>query len=159
MTAINPNPRKNQPSKPPADSKEIVSQFMKQLQDEICTGLEGVDGGGKFKEDSWQREEGGGGRSRVLSDGGVLEQGGVNFSEVWGSHYRPRFSSSALKRQDMVFMPQVRRWCYIPVVPTFPRFISTIAILRRACLVVWWRCGSNSLLSFCRRCVSFSSDI
>ncbi|MGL5940690.1 MAG: oxygen-dependent coproporphyrinogen oxidase [Waterburya sp.] len=90
MTAINTNStKKSQPSNPPTDSKAKVSQFMKQLQDEICAGLEKIDGGGKFKEESWEREEGGGGRSRVLADGGVLEQGGVNFSEVWGSHLPP----------------------------------------------------------------------
>ncbi|MGL5793063.1 MAG: coproporphyrinogen III oxidase, partial [Waterburya sp.] len=66
MTAINTNStKKSQPSNPPADSKARVSQFMKQLQDEICAGLEKIDGGGKFKEESWEREEGGGGRSRV----------------------------------------------------------------------------------------------
>ncbi|MBE9197273.1 coproporphyrinogen III oxidase, partial [Synechocystis sp. LEGE 06083] len=71
-------------SLPPADAKQRVSQFMQSLQDEICQGLEVLDGKGKFQEDSWQREEGGGGRSRVLTDGDFLEQGGVNFSEVWG---------------------------------------------------------------------------
>ena len=84
MTAINTNPTNTQPSKPPEDSKERVSQFMQQLQDEICAGLEQADGKGKFKEDSWEREEGGGGRSRVMTDGAIIEQGGVNFSEVWG---------------------------------------------------------------------------
>lgn len=74
---------------PPADSKERVSQFMKQLQDEICTGLAELDGGTDFREDSWQREEGGGGRSRVIQQGNYFEQGGVNFSEVWGKDLPP----------------------------------------------------------------------
>ncbi|MDJ0676021.1 MAG: oxygen-dependent coproporphyrinogen oxidase [Calothrix sp. MO_167.B42] len=74
---------------PPTDAKARVSEFMKQLQDKIVAGLEKLDGKGKFQEDSWERPEGGGGRSRVLSDGGVFEQGGVNFSEVWGSHLPP----------------------------------------------------------------------
>ncbi|MEA5510984.1 oxygen-dependent coproporphyrinogen oxidase [Crocosphaera sp. UHCC 0190] len=76
-------------SVPPADAKTRVSQFMKTLQDEICNGLEAADGGNKFQEDSWEREEGGGGRSRVLRDGNLLEQGGVNFSEVWGQELPP----------------------------------------------------------------------
>jgi coproporphyrinogen III oxidase len=76
-------------SLPPADAKQRVSQFMQTLQDEICQGLEVLDGKGKFQEDSWQREEGGGGRSRVLTDGDFLEQGGVNFSEVWGKSLPP----------------------------------------------------------------------
>ncbi len=74
---------------PPADSQARVSQFMQALQDEICTGLEALDGQETFREDSWQRPEGGGGRSRVLRDGRVFEQGGVNFSEVWGETLPP----------------------------------------------------------------------
>lgn len=74
---------------PPSDAKERVSALMKSLQDEICQGLEALDGVGKFREDSWQREEGGGGRSRVLQNGDFLEQGGVNFSEVWGKTLPP----------------------------------------------------------------------
>ncbi|MBF2002484.1 MAG: oxygen-dependent coproporphyrinogen oxidase [Synechococcales cyanobacterium M58_A2018_015] len=77
------------PSLPPSDSRERVSTFLKQLQDQICQGLEQLDGAGKFQEDSWQREEGGGGRSRVIKAGGVFEQGGVNFSEVWGKDLPP----------------------------------------------------------------------
>jgi coproporphyrinogen III oxidase len=69
---------------PPSDSRQRVSQFLRDLQDEICRGLEQLDGVATFCEDQWQREEGGGGRSRVIRDGGVFEQGGVNFSEVWG---------------------------------------------------------------------------
>jgi coproporphyrinogen III oxidase len=74
---------------PPSDSRERVSQFMKGIQDEICTGLEKLDGVSTFREDSWDRPEGGGGRSRVITNGGVFEQGGVNFSEVWGEHLPP----------------------------------------------------------------------
>jgi len=62
---------------------------MKQIQDEICAGLTELDGVETFREDSWEREEGGGGRSRVIREGGVFEQGGVNFSEVWGHHLPP----------------------------------------------------------------------
>ncbi len=74
---------------PPADSRERVKQFMQDLQDEICNGLEKLDGKETFREDSWSRPEGGGGRSRVLQEGNVLEQGGVNFSEVWGEKLPP----------------------------------------------------------------------
>lgn len=76
-------------SLPPSDAKTRVSEFMRQLQDEICQGLEAVDGKEKFREDSWEREEGGGGRSRVLREGEVFEQAGVNFSEVWGKQLPP----------------------------------------------------------------------
>ncbi|RQH16973.1 oxygen-dependent coproporphyrinogen oxidase [Okeania hirsuta] len=66
-----------------------VSKFMQDIQDEICQGLEQLDGIGKFKEDRWERPGGGGGRSRVIRDGAVFEQGGVNFSEVWGDKLPP----------------------------------------------------------------------
>jgi coproporphyrinogen III oxidase len=74
---------------PPSDSRERVSRFLKSLQDNICKGLEQLDGVGQFQEDSWERPEGGGGRSRVLREGAVFEQGGVNFSEVWGKDLPP----------------------------------------------------------------------
>lgn len=74
---------------PPEDSRERAKKFVKDLQDEICAGLEKLDGEAKFQEDNWEREEGGGGRSRVLRNGRVFEQGGVNFSEVWGDHLPP----------------------------------------------------------------------
>jgi coproporphyrinogen III oxidase len=60
-----------------------VAHFM-ELQDRICAALERADGPGRFREDIWRHEEGGGGRSRVLTDGGVFEKTGVNFSEVHG---------------------------------------------------------------------------
>lgn len=89
MTAFQTDPRTITNSLPPERSRERVKQFMQQLQDKICKDLEKLDGVGTFKEDSWEREEGGGGRSRVLCDGGVFEQGGVNFSEVWGHQLPP----------------------------------------------------------------------
>ncbi|MHC5719639.1 MAG: coproporphyrinogen III oxidase, partial [Nostoc sp.] len=76
-------------SLPASDSQTRVRQFMQQLQDEISQGLENLDGVGKFIEDSWERPEGGGGRSRILRDGAIFEQAGVGFSEVWGDHLPP----------------------------------------------------------------------
>ena len=63
---------------------EVVKEFLLALQDKICAGLEQADGEAKFVEDAWQREEGGGGRTRVIRNGAVIEQGGVNFSHVFG---------------------------------------------------------------------------
>jgi coproporphyrinogen III oxidase len=59
------------------------------LQDSICQGLQALDGEGQCQEESWQRPEGGGGRSRVMKEGRVFEQGGVNFSEVEGAQLPP----------------------------------------------------------------------
>jgi coproporphyrinogen III oxidase len=78
---------------PPADSKERVGHFLRSLQDSICQKLEAVDGGSTFRQDAWERPEGGGGRSRVMMDGDLLEQGGVNYSEVWGEHLPPSILS------------------------------------------------------------------
>ncbi|MBC7746237.1 MAG: oxygen-dependent coproporphyrinogen oxidase [Flavobacterium sp.] len=64
--------------------KEQVAEAYKQIQDEICLGLEAADGSGKFIEEGWVREGGGGGRTRILQNGSVIEKGGVNFSEVKG---------------------------------------------------------------------------
>lgn len=65
-------------------SLEVVKEFLLALQDKICDALEQADGSAKFVEDAWQREEGGGGRTRVIRDGAVIEQGGVNYSHVFG---------------------------------------------------------------------------
>ena len=89
MTASQASKKNESQFVPPTDSQTRVSQFMKQIQDEICQGLEQMDGTGQFLEDSWERPEGGGGRSRVIREGEVLEQGGVNFSEVWGKQLPP----------------------------------------------------------------------
>ena len=57
---------------------------MRGLQDRICCGLEKLDGKATFREDQWQREDGGGGRTRIIRAGNLFEKGGVNFSEVHG---------------------------------------------------------------------------
>jgi coproporphyrinogen III oxidase len=64
-------------------SKEQIAERFRMLQDDICRQLETADGGGKFLEDNWIRQEGGGGRSRVL-EGKTIEKGGVMFSAVHG---------------------------------------------------------------------------
>lgn len=58
--------------------------YIQNLQDTITAGLEKVDGQAKFKEDIWERTEGGGGRTRVIENGAVFEKGGVNISAVHG---------------------------------------------------------------------------
>ena len=62
---------------------KVVAAFQK-IQDSICQGLEQTDGKGKFEEEIWSREGGGGGRTRILQNGNVIEKGGVNFSAVHG---------------------------------------------------------------------------
>ena len=64
--------------------KEHWINFIYQLQDKICKTIEEVDGKTVFKEDSWDRAEGGGGKTRVIENGNVFEKGGVNTSVVYG---------------------------------------------------------------------------
>jgi coproporphyrinogen III oxidase len=74
-------------------SKEEIEQYFRGLQDKICFELENADQIGRFKEDNWEHNSGGGGRSRVIRDGKIIEKGGVNFSAVRGT------PSETLKKQ------------------------------------------------------------
>ncbi len=65
-------------------TKEQIAEQYQQIQNEICAGLELVDGEGKFQEEIWNRDGGGGGRTRIIQNGSVLEKAGVNFSAVHG---------------------------------------------------------------------------
>jgi len=73
---------------------QAVKTYLMDLQDQICSGLEALDGEARFIEDAWKREEGGGGRSRVLTSGKTFEQAGVNFSHVFGSQLPPSATAS-----------------------------------------------------------------
>jgi coproporphyrinogen III oxidase len=77
---------------PHGDLAGRVVAFFRELQDQIVTGLEALDGQ-RFGEDAWERPGGGGGRSRVLSDGALFEKAGVNFSDVFGQ-LRPELAGS-----------------------------------------------------------------
>lgn len=65
-------------------TKEEIAEIYRQMQDHICAGLERADGSGQFKEDKWDRPEGGGGRTRIFQNGAIIEKGGVAFSAVHG---------------------------------------------------------------------------
>lgn len=73
--------------------RDTISAYFQELQDQICKALETTDGLGRFQEDKWQHHSGGGGRTRVLQGGKIIEKGGVNFSAVEGQ------TSEALMRQ------------------------------------------------------------
>ncbi len=74
-------------------SKENIAEYFKTLQNNICDALEIADGKAKFQEDNWQHHSGGGGRTRVMTNGNIIEKGGVNFSVVTGE------TSDALQKQ------------------------------------------------------------
>jgi coproporphyrinogen III oxidase len=73
---------------------EAVKLFLLRLQDNICQRLQTIDGNTSFHEDAWQRERGGSGITRVISNGRVFEKGGVNFSHVYGDSLPPSASAS-----------------------------------------------------------------
>ncbi len=79
-----------------------VRSYLLALQDSICAALEREDGREKFQEDNWTRPEGGGGRSRVLSEGAVFEQAGVGFSHVSGATLPP---SATAARPELAGKP------------------------------------------------------
>jgi coproporphyrinogen III oxidase len=64
--------------------RSLAKEFFTYLQDKICRALEQADGKARFREDHWQRQGGGGGRTRIMEEGGVFEKAGVNFSAVEG---------------------------------------------------------------------------
>ncbi|PIQ20365.1 MAG: coproporphyrinogen III oxidase, partial [Cytophagales bacterium CG18_big_fil_WC_8_21_14_2_50_42_9] len=81
--------------------KKEVEDWFKGFQDNLCYLLETTDGGTTFREDLWQHHASGGGRSRVIEKGKVLEKGGVNFSAVSGS--LPDKAAAALLLPDNDF--------------------------------------------------------
>ncbi|WP_426492080.1 oxygen-dependent coproporphyrinogen oxidase [Hymenobacter sp. 102] len=80
IPALSPFPQ----PQPHTRFRDTVEHWMRQFQDWLCQQLETTDGPGRFREDAWQHHSGGGGRTRVLTDGAVIEKGGVNFSGVEG---------------------------------------------------------------------------
>ena len=70
-------------------SLEAVKAYLLDLQERICAALEAEDGAAAFVEDAWTRPTGGGGRTRVIAEGALLEKGGVNFSHVHGDSLPP----------------------------------------------------------------------
>jgi len=66
------------------DIKSEWVDFIHELQDQICSSVEQIDGKSGFREDCWEREGGGGGKTRVISGGAIFEKGGVNTSVVFG---------------------------------------------------------------------------
>ena len=137
---------KDQANLPAENSRDRAKKLVLGLQDEICAGLESIDGEGKFLEESWERPEGGGGRSRVLKDGKIFEQGGVNFSEVHGKELPPSIISQRPEAKghswfatgtSMVLHPKNP---YIPTVHLNYRYFEAGP--------VWWFGGGADLTPF-----------
>ncbi len=128
-----------------------VKAFLLGLQDHICRRLEEADGAGRFAEDSWTRQEGGGGRSRVLRNGAVIEQGGVNFSHVYGAAmpasataHRPELAGRSFEAMGVSLVIHPRN----PHVPTSHANVRFFIAEKEGTDPVWWFGGGFDLTPF-----------
>ncbi len=131
--------------------KQAVRQYLIALQDQICQQLAEADGGASFEEDSWVREEGGGGRSRVLTNGAVIEKGGVNFSHVMGAEmpasataHRPELTGRRFEAMgvSLVIHP------HNPYVPTSHANVRFFIAEKDGADPVWWFGGGYDLTPY-----------
>ena len=81
-------------------TREQIANTYKEIQQEITDALEQLDGGARFVEEIWERDGGGGGRTRVIQQGTIFEKGGVNFSEVHGKLPEPIRKSFGVDEED-----------------------------------------------------------
>lgn len=134
-----------------APDKHAVKNYLLNLQERICEQLASADGGGVFVEDSWQRPEGGGGRSRVLCNGSVIEKGGVNFSHVTGDQmpasataHRPELAGRRFEAMgvSLVIHPNS------PYVPTSHANVRFFIAEKDGAEPVWWFGGGYDLTPY-----------
>ena len=128
-----------------------VESWLDGLQDRICAAIESADGGARFREDLWQRNEGGGGRTRILAAGEVFEQAGIGFSKVSGTtlppsatQHRPELAGRnwTATGVSLVFHP---RNPYVPTTHMNVRFFEAQADGKEP---VWWFGGGFDLTPF-----------
>ena len=135
--------------------KQAVKAFLLDLQDRICAALEKEDGEAHFVEDAWEREPGeklgGGGRSRVLTDGKVFEQAGVNFSDVSGKSmpasataHRPELAGRSFEAMgvSLVIHP------HNPYVPTSHANVRFFIAEKEGEEPIWWFGGGFDLTPY-----------
>jgi len=130
---------------------DSVKTYLLDLQNCICAGLEQEDGGTTFREDTWTREEGGGGRTRVLTDGTVFEQAGINFSHVHGSDlpasataHRPELAGRHFEAigVSLVIHP------HNPYVPTSHANVRFFIAEKNGEAPIWWFGGGFDLTPY-----------
>ncbi|MCB1602065.1 MAG: oxygen-dependent coproporphyrinogen oxidase [Lysobacterales bacterium] len=128
---------------------ERVRAYLLGLQDQICASVEALEPTTRFAEDSWQRAEGGGGRTRVLKGGAVFEQAGIGFSDVQGARmpasataHRPELAGRGFHAMgvSLVFHP---RNPYVPTTHLNVRLFSTTGPDP-----VWWFGGGFDLTPY-----------
>lgn len=131
--------------------KEAVKRFLLQLQDNICAELETADGEARFVEDAWIREQGGGGRTRVLKGGAVIEQGGVNFSHVFGDKmpgsataHRPELAGRKFEAMGVSLVIHPNN----PFIPTSHANVRFFIAEKEGSEPIWWFGGGFDLTPF-----------
>ncbi|HEY0863877.1 MAG TPA: oxygen-dependent coproporphyrinogen oxidase [Lacunisphaera sp.] len=127
-----------------------VSSYLLALQDDICGALTREDDGGEFKEDRWSRPEGGGGRSRVLTNGAVFEKAGVGFSHVSGQSLPP---SATATRPELAGKPFHAMGVSLVIHPHNPYVPTSHANVRfftagEGDRAVWWFGGGFDLTPY-----------
>ncbi len=127
-----------------------VKEFLIKLQDDIVKGLETVDGK-SFKRDQWDRPEGGGGISRVIEEGNVLERGGVNFSHVYGAGLpasataaRPELAGRSFQAMGVSLVLHPRN----PYAPTVHMNVRFFEATKAGADPVWWFGGGMDLTPY-----------
>ncbi|PSU47261.1 oxygen-dependent coproporphyrinogen oxidase [Photobacterium frigidiphilum] len=131
--------------------KHAVKAFLLSLQDQICQSLESQDKGVVFEQDEWQREQGGGGRSRVLRQGSVFEQAGVNFSHVFGTKmpasataHRPELAGRSFEAMGVSLVIHPNN----PYIPTSHANVRFFIAEKEGEAPVWWFGGGFDLTPF-----------
>jgi len=132
-------------------SVAAISEYLTGLQDRICNALEQIDARGCFREDVWQREEGGGGRSRVLEEGGIFEKAGINFSHVRGNRlpasataHRPELAGRSFEALGVSLVIHPRN----PYVPTSHANVRFFIAEKDDANPVWWFGGGFDLTPY-----------
>jgi len=130
---------------------QAVKTYLMSLQDRICDALAEQDGQTAFEEDLWQREGGGGGRTRVLRNGAVFEQGGVNFSHVFGDSLppsataaRPELAGRSFQAMGVSLVLHPNN----PYVPTSHANVRLFVAEKEGAAPVWWFGGGYDLTPY-----------
>lgn len=128
-----------------------VKAYLLALQDDICQQLESEDGRASFVEDAWERPAGGGGRTRVIADGAILEQGGVNFSHVFGDKLppsataqRPELAGRSFQAMGVSLVIHPNN----PLVPTSHANVRFFVAEKAGEEPVWWFGGGFDLTPY-----------
>lgn len=128
-----------------------VRDYLLHLQDTICKAFEELDGHATFLEDSWERAEGGGGRSRVMEGGAVFEKAGINFSHVFGAGLppsatasRPELAGRSFQAMGVSLVIHPRN----PYVPTSHANVRFFVAEKEGADPVWWFGGGFDLTPY-----------